>query len=353
MASVPYPAFGEAAIPSGGDASSQPYCGIYCLYGASIRTGVELPFQELLQPKYVTSRDGSSLRDLERAAHDHGLKTLSFGNGTLGLLRALKDPVILHVTADVSSRRYTHYVLLVESPDEGFVLLDPGRRLRVVTPAELVAIWDRAGLIVSAKRIDAKRLLFCALLPFILWTVSILIVVLLIRRVISRSELLSGSRTGDRGLSPFYQSIIILVLTGSTAIVYQSVVTAGLIRQSTYVSKVERNHVGSFLPRLSLMELESHTKNGSLLIDARYANDYISGHIDGAVNMPVNSNSFARTAVLSRIQKDREMIIYCQSRGCPFSESLAKNLLDDGYTNIELVDGGFNEWTELRKAPRE
>ena len=81
---------------------------------------------------------------------------------------------------------------------------------------------------------------------------------------------------------------------------------------------------------MSLME------NNAVLIDVRTGQEYASGYIDGAINVPVEN--------ISSIDypKDTVIILYCVS-GARSTEA-AKTLIDLGYTNIYNLDGGIINW---------
>ncbi len=60
--------------------------------------------------------------------------------------------------------------------------------------------------------------------------------------------------------------------------------------------------------RISLAEAkESYDKGDVFIVDARSADSYASGHIDGAVNIPLNETKKR----LSEFPKDKKIIVYC------------------------------------------
>ena len=66
------------------------------------------------------------------------------------------------------------------------------------------------------------------------------------------------------------------------------------------------------------------------LIDVRTENEFKSGHIEGANNMPWENGSL--TGELSEIDKETPLFVYCLSGGR--SASAAKNLRSKGYTAV-------------------
>jgi rhodanese-related sulfurtransferase len=81
------------------------------------------------------------------------------------------------------------------------------------------------------------------------------------------------------------------------------------------------------------------TKDPELtIIDVRPAADYAKGHIQGAKN--VISSAVQRAG----LQRNAHIVVYCSEAECPLSSGAANSLIADGYPNVELLAGGFNEW---------
>ena len=47
---------------------------------------------------------------------------------------------------------------------------------------------------------------------------------------------------------------------------------------------------------------------------------------------------------LGRTPKDASIIVYCQSAGCSYAEKIAVKLIADGFENVRLFRGGWQEW---------
>ena len=75
------------------------------------------------------------------------------------------------------------------------------------------------------------------------------------------------------------------------------------------------------------------------LFDVRTPEEYNSGHIAGAVNIPVE----VLQSRLSEVPRDRPIIVYCHSGNR--STQAANILADAGYTNIRNL-GGINAWVD-------
>ena len=85
----------------------------------------------------------------------------------------------------------------------------------------------------------------------------------------------------------------------------------------------------------SMMQSES----GYVIVDVRRADEFATGHIPGAINIPNESIDKAQPAELPNL--DQLIMVYCRSGRR--SKQAAQKLADMGYTNI-VEFGGINTW---------
>lgn len=85
----------------------------------------------------------------------------------------------------------------------------------------------------------------------------------------------------------------------------------------------------------SMMQSES----GYVIVDVRRADEFASGHIPGAINIPNESIGETRPAELPDL--DQLIMVYCRSGRR--SKQAAGKLAALGYTNI-VEFGGINTW---------
>ncbi len=94
---------------------------------------------------------------------------------------------------------------------------------------------------------------------------------------------------------------------------------------------------------VSAPEFEKEIKTDSVqLLDVRTPQEYAEGHIDGALNINVQSDDFKELA-LRKLSKDSTVLVYCRSgrRSLDAAEKLTKL----GYKVVNLK-GGIIEWRE-------
>lgn len=75
-----------------------------------------------------------------------------------------------------------------------------------------------------------------------------------------------------------------------------------------------------------------------LVLDVRDAGQFAKDHIPGAMNIEWRQ-VFAQRA---KLPKDRTILVYCNTSS--FAGQVAMALRMDGYENVRLLYGGYNEW---------
>jgi rhodanese-related sulfurtransferase len=85
----------------------------------------------------------------------------------------------------------------------------------------------------------------------------------------------------------------------------------------------------------------------ALFIDARHEFDYQEGHIRGAVNIPLKEFDIHITR-LSKISKDKLLVVYCDGAECNSSIELTVKLIESGFTNVKVFFGGWQEWNSAK-----
>lgn len=96
------------------------------------------------------------------------------------------------------------------------------------------------------------------------------------------------------------------------------------------------NIFGSFLNKSSMNDLlaKAHEQNDALIVDVRTPSEFSTGHIPGAINIPVD-----KIEKLTKIAKDtdRPLYLYCASGAR--SAHAARFMRQKGYTQVENMGG--------------
>ena len=104
--------------------------------------------------------------------------------------------------------------------------------------------------------------------------------------------------------------------------------------------------VAQFPDPVELQQVQELLASGALLIDARHADDYQQSHIEGAVSLPLAELDQRLDAFRNDVPADRVLITYCNGFGCPDSFDLGVLLLEGGYQQVRVFEGGFPEWRD-------
>ena len=101
--------------------------------------------------------------------------------------------------------------------------------------------------------------------------------------------------------------------------------------------------VGTIGPNQALLKQEA----GALIIDARSAEEYNSGHVEGAINIPHDQVE----KMLSKVgdDKSKEIVVYCKS-GRRAGIALS-SLVKAGYKNVYNA-GGYDGLAPVMKTEK-
>jgi rhodanese-related sulfurtransferase len=90
----------------------------------------------------------------------------------------------------------------------------------------------------------------------------------------------------------------------------------------------------------ALLALPRSGDMAPFVLDVRTPEEYITGHLPGAVNIPHDQIA----ARLAEVPKDKTVVLYCRSgkRAGVAAEVLAEN----GYTKLQHLEGDMPAWIE-------
>lgn len=324
---------------------SGPYCGLYCLYTIMVLADVNTDFRQLVKPEYLGSKKGSSLTELKKASLDNGLYAQVVMNLTMQELKASRYPIILHVKKDNARKEYDHYKLFLGSKDDKAAIFDPPSPMGLLSFYELVPQWDGTGLIVSTEPIELGVVFASARKRFMIWSAIAVGFILVLRWVKMRWLKGAGELAWHKvlGLS-VVQGGAFVVLALVVGMSYHFVTDAGFLAHADATSSIQQANAVNFIPKVSKEKVGKLLGGDAVFIDARMARDYEAGHLEGSISIPVNAEDEHRREAMAGVTKDAEIVIYCQSSGCPYAGKVAAKLKTDGFSNISIFKGGWNEW---------
>ena len=108
-----------------------------------------------------------------------------------------------------------------------------------------------------------------------------------------------------------------------------------------FSSDIEENNVeNTYIEMITTYEVIKIIDNyeeysDTVIVDVRTLDEYESGHLKGAVNVPVSEIKNID------ISKDKKIVVYCRSGSR--SNTAAKDLIELGYEKVYDM-GGINDW---------
>lgn len=85
----------------------------------------------------------------------------------------------------------------------------------------------------------------------------------------------------------------------------------------------------------------------ALFIDARHEDEFLLGHIKGAISLPLDTLD-KNPARLRAIPKDALIVTYCSGEECALSTDLGFKLAALGYRNVRIFFSGWLEWQRVK-----
>ena len=100
-------------------------------------------------------------------------------------------------------------------------------------------------------------------------------------------------------------------------------------------------------PEISTEQMRSILSDRSaIVVDSRPRQEFVNGHIPGAVE-PTGSSPVAAITQLVGGDKSKELVLYCNGPFCEASRRLSKQLLDAGFTHVRRYQLGMPIWRAL------
>ena len=103
----------------------------------------------------------------------------------------------------------------------------------------------------------------------------------------------------------------------------------------------------SRIQEIPLEQAEQAIVEAGVLIDVREQDEYVAGHIPGAVHMSRGMLEFKFSANPALQARDLRIVMYCKTSG---RAALAAAALQDmGYLNVCSIAGGMDAWMAAGK----
>ncbi len=99
--------------------------------------------------------------------------------------------------------------------------------------------------------------------------------------------------------------------------------------------------------RISLQQARQlFAQDGAIFLDARPRDDYLRGHIRGALSLPWMEVDERIADIADRLSADKIIITYCDGERCTLSHHLARYLKDMGFGRVRVLTNGWSLWRQ-------
>ena len=92
------------------------------------------------------------------------------------------------------------------------------------------------------------------------------------------------------------------------------------------------------------MRMALATDRTAILIDVRMKMEYRNRHIENAINLPKKKDL---DKFIAATQNFRPVYVHCATE--TRARQAAKILIDSGFTNVFILEGGMNKWVSLNR----
>lgn len=341
--------FSLPVVAQGGSVTPVANCGLLSMRSVLLWYGRDIPVDEIITTRYISTGDGSTLGDLAEAARNFNLEAKAVKNLNLRDLKRTRYPLICSVRAEVNDTAFNHYVVVF--PEEGGqeFAYDPLNN-RILPVDDLArGMWSGYGLLLSEKPFSSfshsqKQYLI------LLLSLSVLMLLRALFTLLSpRWSFLSGQPFRIRCGATF---VLLGLFAFCASLCYHAYGTkASLLNFPEKVRGVQERHFVSFLPKVSARYIHKSLEGDRhIVVDARQSQDYLAGHISGAINLSPFSSDEERFTILKDVDKGKSLILYCQSSSCPYAIDLGRWLDWHGYHKLFYYAPGWMEWEQKYPA---
>lgn len=98
---------------------------------------------------------------------------------------------------------------------------------------------------------------------------------------------------------------------------------------------------------VSVEDAQAALLSADVIIDVREADEYASGHIAGAINLPRGLLEFKLSGNPALEPRDLNVVLYCKTSGR--AALAAASMQSMGYLNVVSIAGGMDAWLAAGK----
>lgn len=138
------------------------------------------------------------------------------------------------------------------------------------------------------------------------------------------------------------------LVLGALAVVVGAAVNVRLIQRFARGEFRETFFVQADYPgvrMISLAEAEDLWRTGeAVFLDARAAGLFRQGHVPRARSLPEDGDGRPLPSDVAGRPRESPFVVYCEGGDCHSSLALAKRLHGEGFRDVRVFSGGWEEW---------
>jgi rhodanese-related sulfurtransferase len=143
----------------------------------------------------------------------------------------------------------------------------------------------------------------------------------------------------------FRQGLLILIISAVVAVTVNRFRTEGISIIGDWSLEARMTTADGRLMIISLEEARKFFEmRGATFIDARHEEQYLEGHIEGALSLPWDSFDDYFVEIVDQLDPARPIITYCDGETCDLSHELALFLKDIGFDDSRVLVNGWSRW---------
>ncbi len=123
-------------------------------------------------------------------------------------------------------------------------------------------------------------------------------------------------------------------------------VSAGRIPGATQTPATSATPSAILIPAGLAQVKELFDKKEALFVDARESSVFALGHIQGATSLPLAEIDSSLADFKNKVPAGTTLVLYCGGYGCHDSKNLGEKLLQSGYRQVLIFEGGYPEWKD-------
>ena len=138
---------------------------------------------------------------------------------------------------------------------------------------------------------------------------------------------------------------IILIVVTPLALVTNSLRPSGIKLIDTGTPIMQPVEANDPIRAITLdRAIEKYERGEALFVDSRSHEEYLTGHVKGAMNLPDLHFDELIDDFLSRTDTDTEIITYCDGENCSLGHDVAEKLYQLGFERVSYLVNGWTKW---------